>query len=74
MNKPGLLKQWREQCRISQSEAAKLLGVSPQRYSYMEHHGKVIPHSALRLMANAWAESTEQSVVKFYGWYHNSGR
>jgi transcriptional regulator with XRE-family HTH domain len=68
----SFIKQWRLDCKLSQTEAAAILKMSAQRYNYIERKGSTLPHEALRMMANAWAETTERKAAEFYRKYHES--
>lgn len=68
----SIVRKWREDCGLSQREAAQLLEMSPQRYNYFERFGSTLPHDALRIMANVWAERTQSNIARFYSEYHSS--
>lgn len=68
----SIVRKWREQCGLSQREAAQLLEMSPQRYNYFERFGSTLPHDALRIMASAWSEKTQRTPHDFYSLYHES--
>lgn len=72
MARENFLKRWRETCRLCKAEAADLLGMTAQRYHYMEVYSQTWPKEAARVCATVWAERTERSVEEFYQEYHDS--